>query len=150
MIPRSKHVLGRHLTAVGVPCPFVFANCSDGTTNTIESPENRERPCKRCVALGKPEDCVELYSTRRRGRPKRATEEQQRQLEQLQRELLEHRQYMFAQDQARERGATTIVLGSGGPVSTDTFRDIKGTQWPGMQLFLCTLNFASCRGWRWC
>jgi hypothetical protein len=85
------------------------------------------------VALGKPEDCVELYSTRRRGRPKRATEEQQRQLEQLQRELLEHRQYMFAQDQARERGATTVVLG---PVSTGTFRDIKGTQWPGMRQVL--------------
>ncbi|ELR23848.1 uncharacterized protein ACA1_123370 [Acanthamoeba castellanii str. Neff] len=88
--------------------------------------ETLERPCKRCVALGKPEDCVELYSTRRRGRPKRATEEQQRQLEQLQRELLEHRQYMFAQDQARERGSTTVVLG--GPVSTGTFRDIKGEQ----------------------
>jgi hypothetical protein len=62
--------------------------------------------------MGRAEDCLDLSSNRRRGRPKRASEQQQQQLEDLQRELLAHRQYMLAQDQERERGAAFVGVGN--------------------------------------
>jgi transposase len=66
-----------------------------------------------------------MDSSRRRGRPKRASEEQKQQLKQLQRELAAHREYMSAQDQARE--AATATLGGRSGTAIMTLRSSRGS-----------------------
>jgi len=55
--PESKR---RRVPKACAPCKKAHSAC------------DRKRPCKRCLALERPEDCVDLVSNRRRGRPRRA------------------------------------------------------------------------------